>query len=63
MLSDFGKALQRYATKNNYLYINPNNYLEQEILKDRDKYMMDFIHPNDGNGIRLYSEAILHESN
>lgn len=62
LMKEFGRALEQYAIKNNYLYIDPNDYLEKEVIKDRDKYMMDFIHPNDGFGIRLYSEAILHES-
>ena len=63
MMNEYNRVLEQYAKKNNYLYIDPNSYLEKEILKDRDKYMFDFIHPNDGYGIRLYSEAILHESN
>ena len=62
MMNEYSTSLEKYSAKNNYMYINPNNYLEEEINKDRTKYMVDFIHPIDDRGIELYSEAILHES-
>ena len=62
MMDKYSSSIEKYSKENNYMYINPNNYLKEEVNKDRKKYMVDFIHPNDSNGIKLYSEAILHES-
>ena len=62
IMKEYSKSLEKYSIKNGYLYINPNEYLDNEVRKNRDKYMIDFIHPNESYGIKLYSEAILHES-
>ena len=39
-----------------------DEYLENVVRKNRDRYMVDYIHPNDNDGIKLYSEAILKTS-
>ncbi len=62
MMKDYSYALEKYSFKNGYLYINPNEYLESVVRKNRDRYMVDYIHPNDNDGIKLYSEAILRTS-
>lgn len=62
MNNEYSDALEKYSKENNYLYINPNDYIADYLEKDRYKYMIDFIHPNESDGLKLYSEAILHES-
>lgn len=65
MINEYSKKLNEYCKKQGYLYINPNNYIEEKLNDDdgdATKYIIDYIHPNDTDGIKLYSEAILHES-
>lgn len=59
---EYANILKHFCDKNNYLYINPNPYIFNNIKNNYSKYMLDQIHPNDKNGIELYSEAILFSS-
>ena len=59
---EYANILKNFCYKNNYLYINPNPYIFNIIKNNYSKYMLDQIHPNDKNGIELYSEAILFSS-
>lgn len=63
LFDEYNFDLKEYCDKNNYLYVNPNSYLEK-ILNDsnRHEYMNDYIHPNNNKGIYLYSEAVLENS-
>ena len=62
LIDEFGKSLEEYCQKNNYLYININTYLNEIIKKDRKKYIIDKIYLNQEEGIKLFSEAILFNS-
>ena len=59
---EYSNILQNFCGKNNYLYINPNPYIFNIIKTNYSKYMLDQIHPNDKDGIELYSEAVLFSS-
>ena len=54
----YSLELKKYSETNNYLFIDPNEYLEKIISKNREKYMIDYIHPNNQDGIELYSESV-----
>ena len=58
LMKKYSLTLKKYAEKNNYIFIDPNEYLEKIIVKNRGKYMVDFIHPNNQDGIELYSESV-----
>ena len=58
LIKKYSLTLKKYAEKNNYIFIAPNEYLEKIIVKNRGKYMVDFIHPNNQDGIELYSESV-----
>ena len=58
MMKKYSFALKNYTKRNNYIFVDPNEYLEQFILKNKTKYMVDYIHPNYKEGIELYSESI-----
>lgn len=63
MMEEYGNALNEYANKNNYMYINANDYITNFFKENNpEKYMVDFIHPNNEKGIKLYSEAVLYSS-
>lgn len=62
MIADYSEKLKEYSDNNGYLYIDPNNYIEEATINNMSKYIADYIHPNENDGIKLYSEAILHES-
>lgn len=60
LIKQYSLELENYAKKrNNYIFINANDYLEQKIKANEKKYMLDSIHPNNNYGIELYSKAIL----
>jgi len=64
MMNNYSSELKTFSKKsNNYLYINPNNYLEHNIRKNWKKYLVDYIHPNKNYGIELYSQSIFENSN
>ena len=63
LFSEYSKALNEFANKNNYLYINANDEIKQTINQSLGSYyMVDFIHPNKTRGIYLYSLAVLNAS-
>ena len=58
LMKKYSLELKRYAKLKNYIFINPNNYIEKQVIKDKKKYLIDYIHPNDNEGIKLYCEAV-----
>ena len=58
MMKEYSLELEKYSEKNNYLYINPNEYLENKVKQNKNKYLVDYIHPNSNDGIELYCEGI-----
>ena len=62
LMKEFSLELEYYAKINNHIYINPNDYLEQIIISNRNKYMIDYIHPNSNEGIELYCESVFKNS-
>ena len=58
LIKEYSSELKNYTQNNNFFYVDPNEYIEKIILKNKRKYMMDFIHPNNKDGIELYSKAI-----
>lgn len=62
LIEEYSSALYGYALENNYVYINPNNYIEKFLdSHNAFSYYVDCIHPND-DGINLYSYAVLYDS-
>ena len=60
LFDEYSFSLKEYCEKNNFTFINPNLYLETILNENsKKKYLIDFIHPNDNEGIELYSEAVL----
>lgn len=60
MLKEYGQKLKVYCEKRGYLYVDANEEIYTEFLNSStEKYMLDHIHPNAGDGIKLYSEKIL----
>ncbi len=62
LFSQYANSLNIFCNKNNYLYINPNPYIYNNIKQNYSKFMIDYIHPNGEGGIELFSEAILYSS-
>ena len=62
LLNEYADSLNNYCIENNYLFINPNPYIYNIIKKNFSNYILDQIHPNENNGIELFSEAVLHNS-
>ena len=61
--AEIDNLISKYADKNGYVYINPNQYLN-EFFEENDflKYMVDVVHPNSTTGVILYSKAIFEGS-
>ncbi|KAF1079987.1 MAG: hypothetical protein GQF41_3663 [Candidatus Rifleibacterium amylolyticum] len=60
LFSDYYKALESFCKKQGYRFVDPT----QAILTAIDKkisgfYLLDHIHPNANDGLRLYSEAFM----
>jgi len=56
----YGSALERYCETKGFVFVDPNPYIETVVSKrDRRYYMLDHIHCNADQGIRLYSEAVI----
>ena len=63
LIKQYSLELENYAKKrNNYIFINANDYLEERIKINEKKYLLDYIHPNNNFGIELYSEGVLANS-
>ena len=53
-------ALEEYCKNNSIGFINANGYIKNALLTAPDRrYLLDHIHPNPSEGVRLYSEAAL----
>ena len=60
MLKEYGELLKSFSEKNGYMFIDSNNAIYEELLSSStEKYMLDHIHPNAGDGIKLYSEKLI----
>ena len=59
---EFSESLKKYSKKQNYLYINPNQYIQSFIKKNYTKYIINKLYFNEKEGIELYNEAILNNS-
>lgn len=57
---EYGDALEVFCADNGFAFLDPQPYLEfvLETYVTGD-YLVDYIHPNAGEGIRLYSYAVL----
>ncbi|WP_027965283.1 CapA family protein [Halalkalibacillus halophilus] len=63
MLKEYSDELKAYANSINSHYINPNVYIKNRIKTRNPKtWLLDSIHPNAGEGIKLYSEAVIEAS-
>ena len=58
LMKNYSLELKKFAERNNFTYINPNDYIQERVDKNKRKYMEDFIHPNNKTGIELYCEGI-----
>jgi len=67
MYDSYTSELQIYCKKHGFLFINPNPLIFENLqaaditIRGRrpEDILIDFIHPNAGDGIRLYSEAVI----
>jgi len=60
MLKEYGEKLKIYSDKDGYLFIDVNEAIYNEIQNSStDDYLLDHIHPNAGEGIKLYSKIVL----
>lgn len=57
---EYSFALGQYCKNNSIGFINANEYIRNSLSTAPDrKYLLDHIHPNQTEGVRLYSEAVL----
>lgn len=63
MIKEYADALEEYANLHDYIYIDANKYINL-FLENHNAfdYLLDYIHPNSGKGIELYSYAVLRSS-
>ena len=58
--ADYTAALQTWCRDTGDVFIDANGYIARAFASSSpEKYLIDFIHPNDGAGVRLYAEAVL----
>jgi poly-gamma-glutamate capsule biosynthesis protein CapA/YwtB (metallophosphatase superfamily)/lysophospholipase L1-like esterase len=56
----YGSALKKYCEAHGFVFVDPNPFIEAAVSKrDRRYYMLDHIHCNADQGIKLYSEAVM----
>ena len=56
----YSSALKRFCEAKGFVYVNPNLYIESALSKrERRFYLLDHIHCNANQGIKLYSEAVM----
>ena len=56
----YSRALAEYCAEEEFLFVDPNKRINAMLrLYPDSKYLVDFIHPNSAEGIRLYSETVL----
>ena len=58
LMKEYSSELEKYAKMEESIFIDPNEYLERKINHNKNKFLIDFIHPNNGTGIELYSESV-----
>lgn len=57
---EYSFALEQYCKNNSIGFINANEYIKSSLSTAPDRrYLLDHIHPNQTEGVRLYSEAVL----
>ena len=57
---EYTSALKDWCQKNSDLFVDANPYIAQKLEQyPRSEYLVDAIHPNGRDGVRLYSEAFL----
>ena len=57
---DYTAALQTWCEDAGDVFIDANGYIVRRFaLSSPEDYLIDFIHPNAGIGVRLYAEAVL----
>lgn len=60
MYDKYSSALKKYCETKGVVFVDPNPYIEAALSKqDRRHYLLDHIHCNADQGIRLYSEAVM----
>ena len=63
LFDEYSSALESYALDNGFIYIDVNNYIEKFLaFHNAFDYYADYIHPNSGQGIKLYSYAVVYDS-
>ena len=56
----YSSELKKYCQTNGFIFVDPNPYIEAVVSKrDRRYYILDHIHCNADQGIKLYSEAVM----
>ena len=59
-VSNYTAALQTWCEDVGDVFIDANGYIARRFaLSSPEDYLIDFIHPNAGIGVRLYAEAVL----
>lgn len=62
-IKNYSSALEKYCNSKGYLFINPNDIIMEAFKKEQpSKYLVDLIHPNSKEGIKLYSKAVMESS-
>ncbi len=60
MTGDYARALESWCSREGYVFVDANRRIEGALAHDpQSKYLLDAIHPNAQDGVRLYSEAFL----
>lgn len=58
--ADYTAALQTWCRNKGDIFIDASGYIARAFASSSpEKYLIDFIHPNAGAGVRLYAEAVL----
>ena len=56
----YTEALRAWCKETGDAFIDANGYIARKFAQSSpEDYLVDFIHPNGGNGVRLYAEAVL----
>ncbi|MBR5163752.1 MAG: SGNH/GDSL hydrolase family protein [Schwartzia sp.] len=57
---NYTAALSAWCKDTGDVFIDPNTYISRQFaLSSPETYLLDFIHPNAGVGVRLYAEAVM----
>ena len=60
LYNQYGSELKKFCGAKGFVFVDPNPYIEAAVSKrDRRYYMLDYIHCNAGQGIKMYSEAVM----